>query len=98
MVSVATDQQVVQYRGVLKQLDVLESSRNAQFGNAVGGQDVQVLPFKGDVAGRGCVEAAYEVEYRGFTRAVRAYQREYFAAFHVKTHFVDSKYATETHA
>ena len=99
---VAANQEVVQHRGVLKQLDILKSARNAQrrhvlrrlrsqFDQALG---AKVVNFPRG----GRVNAADQVKHRGFARAVGAYQREHFARFNVKAHVVDGQHAAKAHA
>ena len=101
-VRVATDQQVVQHAGVFKQLDVLEGAGNAQgrhilrclLGELQGAVRTEV----GDAAGRGGVDAADQVEHRGFARAVGADEGEDFALLHIEAHLVDRQHAAKAHA
>jgi hypothetical protein len=101
-VRVAADQQVLQHRGVLEQLDVLEGARNAQRRNLVRGLFGELeRPLRseiGDLAGGGRVDAADQVEHRGLAGAVGADQREHLAALHVEADLVDGQHAAEAHA
>ncbi|MNQ40279.1 hypothetical protein D3C85_539270 [compost metagenome] len=102
-VRVAPDQQVVQHRRMLEQLDVLEGARNAQRGNRVRRllreRDRPArLAMPGDLARGRRVDAADQVEHRRLARAVRADEREHLAAPHVEAHLVDRQHAAEAHA
>ena len=82
---------------MLEQLDVLESARNAQAGNAVRRRGAQVVFFEMQAAGGGRIDAADQVEHRGLARAVGADQREHFAAPHLEADAVHRQHAAELH-
>ena len=101
-VRVAANQEVVQHRGVLKQLDILKSARNAQRRHVLrclrGQLDHALRSLVVNLARGGRVDAADQVEHRGLARAIGPDQREHFARFNVKAHVVDGQHAAKAHA
>ena len=98
LVHVVADQQVLQHRGILEQLDVLEGARNAEPGDRMGRHVVEPAALEFQRAAGGLVDAADQVEHRGLAGAVGADQREHLAAAHVEAHLVDREHATEANA
>ena len=95
---VAANQQVVQYRGIFKQLNVLKRACNAQRSDVVRRLVGQLGATVNDFTGGRRVDAADQVEHRRFARAVGANQREHFALVDVKAHIVDGQHPAEAHA
>jgi hypothetical protein len=75
-VRVVADQQVLQHRRVLEQLDVLEGPGDAHLGHAVGRHVRQVVALERDGPGGGHVDPADQVEHRGLAGTVGADQGE----------------------
>jgi len=98
----AANQQVVQHRGVLKQLDILEGAGNAQRRHVLrrlGCQlDHALRAEVVNVAGGRRVNAADQVKHRCLARAVGADEGEHLAFFHIKADLVDRQQAAKAHA
>ena len=93
--AVAADQQVVQHRGVLEQLDVLEGAGDAASRRWCGGDAGDVLALENEAAAGRLVDAADEVEDRGLAGAVGADDGEDLALLHVEGDPVDRADAAE---
>ena len=98
----ATNQEVVQHRSVLKQLNILKSARNAQRGYVLrrlrGELDHALGAEVVNLACGGGVNPADQVEHRCFACAVGAYEGKHFARFDVKAHVIDGQHAAKAHA
>ena len=81
---------------MFEQFDVLEGAGDAQAGDFMGCDARQGLALKQDLTlGRG-VDAADQVEDRGFARAVGADQGEDFTLAHLEADLVDGQQAAKT--
>src|SRR6185503_6869805 len=83
---------VVENRHALEQGDVLESARDAQFGDAARRQAGDVRAFESDAAAVRLVETAYHVEQRGLAGAIRSDHRKDFTLAHFEAHFIDGRH------
>jgi hypothetical protein len=72
VVPVAADQEVLQHRRMLEELDVLEGTRDAKLGDAMRRDPGQVAVLVQDPPARGGVQQPDQVEDRRLARAVRA--------------------------
>src|SRR5437879_5397910 len=92
---VTADQEVREHGGVLEQLDILESARDAEPGDAISGllRDVLILE-KNPSRGR-AVDARDQVEDRAFAGAVGPDDGEYLALLHSERDSVDRLQAAE---
>jgi hypothetical protein len=92
---VMSDQKVLQHRGILEQLDVLEGSRNPEPGDPMRRRTTKVDVSEQHIAAGRLVDPTDEVEDRRFSRAIWTNQREDLAAPHVEAHPIDRAHATE---
>src|SRR5215211_3056980 len=92
---VRADEDVVEHRHALKQLDVLERPGDAEPDDGVGGDAEDVLARERDAAGVRRVEASDHVERRRLARAVRADQPRDLALVERERHVVESNNAAE---
>ena len=90
-----TDEQVLQHRGVFKQFDVLEGAGNAHGGHGMRRHIAQTLAQEIQMAGRGGVDAADQVEDRGFACAIGADECEHLALAHIEAHAIDRQHAAK---
>ena len=95
VVHMPTDEQVLQHRGVFKQLDVLKRAGNAQGSDGMRRHIAQTLAQEIQMAGRWCIDAADQVEHRGFACAVGADEREHLALAHIEAHAIDRQHAAK---
>ena len=79
---------VFQHRHVGKQLEILESARDAEAHDFVGLKDVDALPGEPDLTPVRALEARDQVDERGLSGAVRADDRLDAAARDAKAHAV----------
>ena len=93
--AVATDQQILQHRGVVEQLDVLEGARDAAPGDLLSVELRDLLVLEDDAPGRHVVETADKIEESGLAGAVRADDREDLALGDVERDAVDRLEAAE---
>ena len=70
---------VVQDGHALEEFDILECSRNANFGDGVGGDAEDVFTFVKNPAFLGCVKSTDAVQQAGFTGPVGSDNRKNFA-------------------
>ncbi|SQI29619.1 Uncharacterised protein [Serratia plymuthica] len=91
------DQQVLDHRHFAEQPHMLESAHHAHAGNRLTRQPFQMAIAQFDGAASGAVEAGQAVKHRGFSRAVRADQRNNFAFVQLKRHVIHRQQAAETH-
>jgi hypothetical protein len=96
-VGVPAQQQVLEHRGVLEQLDVLEGARDAAPGDLVRGHAGDVLVAEDEPPVGGLVDARDEVEDGGLARAVGPDDREHLAHLDLEGHRVDGPDAAEAH-
>ena len=75
----AANQQVLQYAGVLEQLDVLERTGYAKLGNLFGLHRSDVVPVKVQRATSGLVESADQIKDRRLAGAVWANNGKYLS-------------------
>ena len=94
-VGVAAQQQILEHRGVLEQLDVLEGARDAPPGDLVRGYPGDVLVAEDEAAVGGVVDARDQVEDGGLARAVRPDDREHLARLDLERHPVYGPDAAE---
>src|ERR1700712_5119749 len=94
--AVTADQQVLQQRGVWKQLDVLEGARNAEAGDLPGWRAGEVLILQDQLAGGRRVDTADQIEDRGLAGAVRADDGEHLAFADVEADRIDRADATKS--
>src|SRR5882757_7397055 len=88
-------QEVLQQRGMLEQLDVLEGAGDAQRGDAVRRHVGDVGAVEAEMARGRLVDAAYQVEDGGLAGAVGADDGEDLALLDVEAHAVDGADAAE---
>ena len=95
LVGMPRQQQVLQQRRVLEQLDVLEGAGDAQRGDAVRRHVGDVGAVEHQLAAGRLVDAAHQVEDRGLAGAVGADDGEDLALADVEGHAVDGLDAAE---
>ncbi len=99
---VPPDEQVVQHRSVLKQLDVLKRPGDAQGSYVLRGLfgelDHTLGSDKINAALGRRVNAADQVKHRGFACTIRANEGEDLAFFDIKADLVDRQQAAKAHA
>jgi hypothetical protein len=97
-VRVTAEEQVLQHRRVLEQLDVLEGARDAPPGDLVGRhpRDVPLAEEQPSVAR--IVDPAHQVEDGGLAGAVGADDGEHLALIHLEAHAVERPDAPEVDA
>src|SRR5664279_353106 len=89
------DPDVVEYRKVGKQGDVLEGAADADLGDLVRGPGQDALSLQQDVTFAGLIEPGEAIEQRGLAGAVGPDQAENLALMHVEGHAVQGDDAAE---
>ena len=84
--ALAPDQQVLQHRRVLEELDVLEGAGDAEPGDSRCRAIQEAPSFEADIAFGRLVQARNQVEERGLAGAVRSHDGEDLALLHLERH------------
>ncbi len=91
------NQEVLQHRGIFKQLNVLEGTGDTESRDFMGRQMRDRLAFEDDLPGTQPVEVADEVEDGRLAGAVRSDQREDLMRQDLEGHIVHGLEAAELH-
>ncbi len=90
-------QQVLNHRHLAEQTHVLEGTHHAHAGYLLARQSFKVLIAQQDGAARRLVKTGQAVEDRGFSRTVRANQRDNLFLIQIQIHVVDRQQAAKPH-